>query len=300
MVVAYTGDKGEPELVPTGASPTFAADVTEVAAWFQAGRSFRKFATQAALIAADNMADNDLAQVDAIDGAFFKYDGTAATWVMHGVARFADSTARAAAITTAAQGYRAYIADKGWIEAYFAVYNVTTNPSGTSVAGWYPIAGALPSAKIQNYNATMAIANGTPTLVTTMVTGADGWAKDVTVSSGTLVIGVTGRYRIKASFSILSLSATGIRLAQITKNSASDTEASRVAYGPMFPNSSAAYFASPTENEVRLIAGDVLRGWMYQNTGGAVNLAKESDAGAAHAAKGNYLIAEYLGPIIGA
>lgn len=104
MTVAYSGDKGEPELVPSGQPPTFAADVTEISAWFQKGRSFRRASTQAALIAATGIEDNDLAVVDNIDGATFKYDGSGATWRMHGVADFASSSARDTAITTPAAG----------------------------------------------------------------------------------------------------------------------------------------------------------------------------------------------------
>jgi hypothetical protein len=106
MVVAYTGDKGEPELVATGASPTFAADVTEIAAWFQAGRTFRKFTNYAALAAATGEAGNDLGIVDTIPGAWFKYDGTAAAWVMFGTPRFADSSARSTALTAPVLGMK--------------------------------------------------------------------------------------------------------------------------------------------------------------------------------------------------
>lgn len=113
MVIAYTGDKGEPEWVPSGASPTFAADGTEAAAWFQKGRTFRRTTTQAALSSATGMEDLDLAMVDAIPGAWFKYDGTAGLWVMYGVAVFANATARDAAITTPAAGMRSYLTGVG-------------------------------------------------------------------------------------------------------------------------------------------------------------------------------------------
>lgn len=42
------------------------------------------------------------------------------------------------------QGNRVYRRDVGWEEAYFGVYNSTTNFGGAAVAGWYPIAGKLP------------------------------------------------------------------------------------------------------------------------------------------------------------
>jgi hypothetical protein len=36
--------------------------------------------------------------------------------------------------------------DTGWEERYYSLYNVSTNPGGAAVAGWYPVAGSLPQA----------------------------------------------------------------------------------------------------------------------------------------------------------
>lgn len=102
MATDTTSDKDAIRLVPTGSSPDFAGDVNAVVQWLQDGRSFRKTATLAALNAETDMDDNDIAQVDNIDGAWFKYDGSATAWVMHGVAKFADSSARSTAIASPA------------------------------------------------------------------------------------------------------------------------------------------------------------------------------------------------------
>lgn len=118
MVIQYTGSKGEPVLVPSGAAPTFAADGTEIAQWLQKGRSFRKLSTQALLNTATGMEDNDLAVVDAIDGATFKYDGSGGTWVMSGCPPFASTAARNAAITAPVTGMFSWITTERFIRRY--------------------------------------------------------------------------------------------------------------------------------------------------------------------------------------
>lgn len=107
MVLEYTSsDKDEPQAIPTGSAPTFAADISEFASWLADGRIFRKATTQAALIATTGNDDNDLGIVDNIDGAFFRYDGSVPGWRMHGEPRFATVAARDAAITTPHSGMR--------------------------------------------------------------------------------------------------------------------------------------------------------------------------------------------------
>jgi hypothetical protein len=130
MAVTYTGDKGEPELVASGSPPTFVADVAEVVEWFQKGRTFRREETQSALDSATGMEDLDLAQVDAIPGAWFKYDGSAGDWVMHGVAVFDDATARDAAITAPAAGMLSRLEDTDTVWRYKGSAWVELHDSG--------------------------------------------------------------------------------------------------------------------------------------------------------------------------
>lgn len=120
MVVDYLGAKGEPRLIPLGASPTFAADITEIAAYFNKGRLYRRFTTQVGLLAATGMEDNDLATVDAIDGGTFKYDSSGPGWRMYGIARFATSSARASAITTPHDNMLTICEDRDYIEQYLS------------------------------------------------------------------------------------------------------------------------------------------------------------------------------------
>lgn len=115
MTVDYTAAKDAARLIPTGSAPDFAGDVNTVIQWLQAGRSYRKTTTYAALAAESDMADNDLAVVENIDGAHFKYDSAAGLWRMHGIARFADSSARATAIASPVVGMLSRLADSGFI-----------------------------------------------------------------------------------------------------------------------------------------------------------------------------------------
>lgn len=108
-MLTYATPKGNPHLIPTGAAPTFAADGSDISDYFSAGRSFRKVATQAALIAATGMADRDVAVVDAVVGGFWTYNGSTAKWTLSGTPVFADVAARSAAITTPAEGMRSFL-----------------------------------------------------------------------------------------------------------------------------------------------------------------------------------------------
>lgn len=58
----------------------------------------------------------------------------------------ATQAARDAIFPNAVQGNRIHRSDLGYTEAYYGLYNVTTNPSGATPAGWYPIDGAMPMA----------------------------------------------------------------------------------------------------------------------------------------------------------
>jgi len=53
-------------------------------------------------------------------------------------------SARLARFPNPVQGNRVYRSDLGYEEAYFGLYNVTSNPGGTPVVGWHPTAGKLP------------------------------------------------------------------------------------------------------------------------------------------------------------
>lgn len=128
-MLTTTTPKGNPHAIPTGAPPTFAADLSDLSDYFAAGRSFRKVATQAALIALTGMADRDVATVDTVLGGFWTYNGATAKWILGGSPVFADAAARNAAITTPAVDMVTRLATERFSRRY-----------GTA---WLPVGGGL-------------------------------------------------------------------------------------------------------------------------------------------------------------
>ncbi len=121
MTVDYNAAKGAGRLIPAGATPDFAGDVNELIQWLQKGRTYRRFANMAAMPGA-GVETLDLAMVDNIPGAWWKYDGTTAAWKMYGTAEFPTASARATAITAPALGMMSKVAT----EPFERRYNGTT------------------------------------------------------------------------------------------------------------------------------------------------------------------------------
>ena len=118
MGVAYTGTRDQPVVASSGNTPTFAADMTDISAFF-AVRSARRFSTVAALLASSGSALGDLAVAENAIGAFFMHTGSG--WTMQGVPRYADAAARNAALTAPAVGWRSRVTtelfDRQWTAA---------------------------------------------------------------------------------------------------------------------------------------------------------------------------------------
>ena len=136
------------------------------------------------------LADNNFVQV---------HDGTA--WrSLSGVQVASGTAVRDALLPSPVQGDAVFRNDLGYIERYYALYNVSTNPGGLSVAGWYRDFGrgqrAILGAGIKN-NSTGAqnlpasyvdlndlpvtvVTSGLPVLITSTITmrnGASGAAR---------------------------------------------------------------------------------------------------------------------------
>jgi hypothetical protein len=60
----------------------------------------------------------------------------------------------------AIQGQQVFRNDTGCVEQYYELYNAATNPGGATPAGWYPVSGTLPAARIAGTG------NGTVTATT--------------------------------------------------------------------------------------------------------------------------------------
>lgn len=249
MAITDVGPKGEPQAVASGSAPTFAADITDLIAHFYAGRTFRKLANWAALIAATGMDDNDIAIVDTIDGATFKYDAAATTWRMHGIARFADSSARSTALPSPAVGMLSELASDGIVYRY-------------DDSAWRPLAGRFPYVEFRLASGQTFPTGSTATVdLDASPTVAEGtWSE----SSGVVTVPLSGYYDIEV-WGQWGAGATGIRDTTIYKNGTTDAIASQVV-------SAAVATFNHVERRIYLAASDTIRVRCAQNNGGNLAL----------------------------
>lgn len=128
---------------------------------------------------------------------------------------------RTAAYPSPVQGDRVWRADKGWEEAYFGLYNASTNPSGSAQAGWYPIAGVLPYGGARNSASQTLTANQNLTInlqTASKLTGG------FTLMTNALRIPITGRYSARGYIYTFSIGGGTNRIIRIAVNG---TEVSR-------------------------------------------------------------------------
>ena len=64
--------------------------------------------------------------------------------LVRGTPSVVTAAARDIVFTSPKQGDTVYRQDTNYTETYFELYNASTNPLGATVAGWYPVSGALP------------------------------------------------------------------------------------------------------------------------------------------------------------
>ncbi len=87
---------------------------------------------------------------------------TGTKWQLANEPVVASSAARDAlysGLATVTQGDIVFRNDTGWTETYYGLYNVSTNPGGVSVAGWYPVAGNLPKAMVRRSTTAVTLSN---------------------------------------------------------------------------------------------------------------------------------------------
>lgn len=91
------------------------------------------------------------------DGQIFRESDTGNTivwssagsyWAPVGTPYCSSQSVRDSFFPNPKQGITCIRTDKGWTETYYELYNSSTNPSGASVAGWYPVSGKLPRLKL--------------------------------------------------------------------------------------------------------------------------------------------------------
>lgn len=119
-----------------------------------------------------------------------------------------------------ARGAETIRTDKGWTERYYGLYNSGTNPGGAPVAGWYPVSGKLPKARITKTVAQNT--SGAPGTFTALLFDAEtyddaGLHSTVALTSRiTIPAGVRGLANMNASVRLNT--TTGTLSVQFAKN----------------------------------------------------------------------------------
>jgi len=120
---------------------------------------------------------------------------------------FATAAERTSELSSPSQGMMSFLNDSGCIFQYMEVYNVSTNPAGAKVAGWYPI----PSQAIFYGTASRTFATGTTYSIGasgfafTEISDIFGWHNPST-NPDRITPTIEGIYRVSA---YLALSGTG-------------------------------------------------------------------------------------------
>jgi len=187
------------------------------------------------------------------------------------------------------QGNRNYRADFGYTEAYFEAYHATTNPGGTTPAGWYPVSGNVPTCILTSTS--KAMPNNLERDIGGTTDYAPPWVKESDPHSwfpggSDVRPTVPGRY----SYSLASAwdsNPNGSRLARLKRNDSGKLDSGSLS-GVL-----TTYNVQPSGHNMIAIesflfngTSDYLRCSAYQNSG----------AGLAMSAR---LVIRYVGPPVG-
>jgi hypothetical protein len=171
-----------------------------------------------------------------------------------GVQTVAGTATRDSLIPSPNQGDSVFRQDTGWLETYFGLYNVSTNPGGVSVAGWYPVAGNLPKAQARRSTTAVTIANAWADRSAT-TNWTTYFAHNVAAYNAGWVVPVTGVYEIS-----VAVAAGDAVAAAVAPNTAPTSQTST---GVVLSGiGGAPIFATGTFrgiSKARLTAGDVLK-----------------------------------------
>ena len=191
------------------------------------------------------------------------------------VLRFASATARTSALASPNQGMVSHLTDSNTMWQYYEVYNSGTNPGGASVAGWYPLEGTVLFAGKRN-NTGLSLTNAAYTVVsfnTFSCAGSTSNTTTIQINSATIpstfTVRQAGWYSIGAFCSLSAFSSTAgtQRNMAVNRNS---TTATLNAIINVFSTNPSGGTPLTTTTPVLLAAGDVVRFFLYQDSGGAI------------------------------
>ena len=191
------------------------------------------------------------------------------------VMKFATSAARTSALASPTQGMMSFLSDSNTFWQYYEVYNSSTNPGGAATAGWYPAEGTVLFAGKRN-NTSASIPNDTYTVIsfnTFSCAGSTSNTTTIQINSATIpstfTVRQAGWYSIGGSVRTPSWSSTAgtARAMAINRNSTTYSTNTFIQNTETDPTGIAG--AVSEASAYLLAAGDVIRMFIYQNSGGA-------------------------------
>lgn len=222
-----------------------------------------------ALPSASGFSEGRRLHVDALNVDFEQVDGA---WVQDGVAQVPDAATLATEYAKASGAYlvpriQVRRADAAYTEEYFTLYNSGSNPNGAASAGWYPISGRLPGARLtRSVSGTVQWVNNAITSADSLLTVTD-YARDITVSAGTLIVVKPGRYRFRTTAALLA-AATGARYLEVARVTPSAVVLDHAGATP----AAAGDVSLIAERTLICAAGDQFRSQYFQNSGAPASL----------------------------
>lgn len=227
--------------------------------------------------------DNNFVQV---------HDGTA--WrSVGGVQAVSGTAVRAALFPSPIQGDSVFRTDTGWIETYYGLYNASTNPGGVSVAGWYPVSGNMPQAKLVRNTTVFTFTNAAWNTVPNLTY----WATEIPAfggvtieTNGTLKTSLPGIYEVS-----MGIMSGGISFAihSVKKNNMGADGVSQI--GVQTARGESGWTGSSVKSTIKLAANDYIF-WSYYVNGTSSSYAwNNSDERGA-----SFMHLRYVGPPLGA
>lgn len=148
-----------------------------------------------------------------VDGHFAAMAGavdTALSTGLGGAPRVAYSDAERSTVFPApVQGNTVVRPDRGYTEQYYALYDSGTNPSGATPAGWYPVYGSLPSARVTRSSTALTVSTATYTAMSTTNLWTEERLNNFSSFNGGWTIPSTGIYEVYANAYLLASGLTG-------------------------------------------------------------------------------------------
>ena len=191
------------------------------------------------------------------------------------VMKFSSSAARTSALASPSQGMVSYLTDSNTYWQYYEAYSAATNPGGAATAGWYPAEGTVLFAGKRS-NTGLSIPNDTYTVVSFNTFACAGSTSNTTTiqinsatAPSTFTVRQAGWYRIGGMFRTPAWSSTAgtARALACNRNSATYTTNTILQTTETDPTGAAG--AVSEASAYLLAAGDVIRFFIYQNSGGA-------------------------------